>query len=149
MFYPRVIMTCYAGCSCLRKTLGGLMKFAAWSSLAVGLLMLMQWGFFLASGLVPEVQTEPVALAFHLVAETATAITLLAAGWMLIRRQEGVVLGLVANGMLIYTVIVSPGYFAQLGQWPLVGMFGALLVVAIINVIKLAGVFRSAGAPAS
>jgi hypothetical protein len=125
------------------------MEFAGWSSLAVGVLMLMQWGFFLATGSVPEVSTEPVALGFHLVAEAATAITLLSSGWMLVRRQGGVVLGLVANGMLIYTVIVSPGYFAQLGQWPLVGMFAALLVVAVANVIKLAGVLNSARTPAS
>ncbi len=125
------------------------MKFPAWSSLAVGVLMLAQWGFFLASSSVPEVRTAPIALAFHLAAEAATAITLLLAGWMLVRRRGGVVLGLVANGMLIYTVIVSPGYFAQLGQWPLVGMFAALLVVAIVNVIKLAGALHSTSGPAS
>ena len=39
---------------------------------------------------------------------------------------------LVALGMLLYTVIVSPGYFAQRGEWPLVAMFGVLLLSALV-----------------
>jgi hypothetical protein len=46
-------------------------------------------------------------------------------------------LGLLAAGMLAYTLIVSPGYFAQLGQWPLVGMFAVLLVLDGVNVSLL------------
>lgn len=125
------------------------MKFAAWSSLGVGVLMLAQWSFFLATGAVPEVRSEPIALAFHLAAEAATAGALLAAGWMLLRRRGGVALGLAANGMLIYTVIVSPGYFAQLGQWPLVGVFAVLLCVAVTNVVKLAKPLRGTSVDAS
>jgi hypothetical protein len=30
-------------------------------------------------------------------------------------------------GMVIYSEMVSPGYFAQLGQWPLVALFAVLL----------------------
>jgi hypothetical protein len=44
---------------------------------------------------------------------------------------------MVANGLLIYTVIVSPGYFAQSGQWPLVGMFALLLVLAVLSIRSL------------
>jgi phosphate/sulfate permease len=39
--------------------------------------------------------------------------------------------------MAIYSEINSPGYFAQRGQWALVGMFAALLVGAIWSVIML------------
>jgi len=113
-------------------------KFAAWSSLAIGVLMLAQWTFFLGAGQVPEIRTEPVALAFHLAAEAATAVALITAGILLLRgRAQGITWGLVANGMLIYTVIVSPGYFAQLGQWPLVGMFAVLLALAIVSIVQL------------
>ncbi len=115
------------------------MKFAAWCSLAIGVLMLAQWTFFLASGSVPEVRTAPIALTFHLVAEGATALALIAAGVGLLRRLPWArILGLVANGMLIYTVIVSPGYFAQNGQWPLVAMFAVLLVLACASIVQLA-----------
>jgi len=100
--------------------------------------MFGQWIFFLSAGQVPEVRTAPIALTFHLAAEAITALLLIISGSLLARgRSRFVGLGLVANGMLIYTVIVSPGYFAQLGQWPLVAMFAALLGVAIYSVWQL------------
>ncbi len=104
------------------------MKFTAWYLILVGVLMLAQWGFFLAVGAVPESKTEPVALAFHLVAEFATAVGLCVSGIFLLRRKPRAKnLALFAAGMLAYTTIVSPGYFAQLKQWPLVIMFAILL----------------------
>jgi len=115
------------------------MKFAGWYSIIVGLLMLVQWGFFLAAGQVPELRTEPLRIAFHLAGEFATALALLAAGVGIIRRLAwGRAAAFVALGMLIYTVIVSPGYFAQQGGWALVLMFAVLLVLALVSVWKLA-----------
>jgi len=38
----------------------------------------------------------------------------------------------------VYTVIVSPGYFAQQGQWPLVAMFAVLLILALVSLRLLA-----------
>jgi hypothetical protein len=114
-------------------------RFAAWCSLLIGALMLAQWTFFLGSGQVPEVRTAPVALVFHLTAEAATAITLIVAGIGLLRRAGWArVLALVANGMLIYAVVVSPGYFAQRGEWPLVAMFAVLLALSLASVVQLA-----------
>ncbi len=110
------------------------MKFPAWYSILVGVLMIGQWGFFLAVGAVPEVQTEPIALAFHLAAECATAICLVAGGLALLRQAVwSKKLALLAAGMLAYTTIVSPGYFAQQGQWPLVAMFVGLLVLDCVS----------------
>ena len=114
------------------------MNFSAWFSILVGVLMFGQWGFFLASGSVPEVQTEPIALAFHLAAEFITALLLIISGSALLRgRPQARDLSLAAAGMLAYTVIVSPGYFAQLGQWPLVAMFTVLLILNGVNIFLL------------
>jgi hypothetical protein len=44
---------------------------------------------------------------------------------------------LVGLGMVIYSEIVSPGYFAQLGQWALVAMFAILLCGATVAVMLL------------
>jgi len=44
---------------------------------------------------------------------------------------------LVGLGMVMYSEIVSPGYFAQLGQWPVVAMFAVLLFGATFSVMKL------------
>jgi hypothetical protein len=44
-----------------------------------------------------------------------------------------------ALGMLLYTVIVSPGYYAQLGNYPMVIMFS---ILTIATVAALAGAFK-------
>lgn len=85
-----------------------------------------------------SVETAPTALTFHLVAEAATAFALIVGGIAALRSAAwATTLPLVANGMLIYTVIVSPGYFAQRGQWPLVAMFAVLLVLALFSIRSL------------
>ena len=114
------------------------MKFSAWFSIIVGILMFSQWGFFLAVGSVPEMVSEPVRIAFHLAAEFITAACLIVSGIALLRGKpfaKG--LALFAAGLLAYTAIVSPGYFAQQGQWPLVGMFAAILALDVVSAIRL------------
>lgn len=120
------------------------MKFVAWYSLVVGIMMFVQWTFFLLTGQVPELQTEPYRIIFHLIGEFVTALALILAGlavlnrWRLARETT-----LVALGLLFYTVIVSPGYFAQQGQWAFVGMFAVLLALGIV---ALRATLRESGA---
>jgi len=110
------------------------MTFAAWYAIIVGLLMFGQWGFFLATKQVPELKTEPVRIAFHLAGEFLTAGALIAGGVGLLTGSVwGPQIYPVAVGMLIYTVVVSPGYFAQKRGWPLVGMFAVLLTLALVS----------------
>lgn len=68
-----------------------------------------------------------------------TAALLVAAGIGLLRRKpwsrSAFLLG---AGTLLYTATVSPGYFAQRGQWPFVVMFGVTLTLTVVAVIFLA-----------
>ncbi len=114
------------------------MKFAGWYALVVGVSMILQWVFFIIMGEVPELHTEPLRIAFHLAAEGVTAVLLVIAGIALLRgRRWASSIALVALGALVYTAIVSPGYFAQLGQWPLVAMFAVVLALAGASIILL------------
>lgn len=114
------------------------MRLAAWVALVVGALMTGQWGFFIVAGQVPEFATDPYGIAFHLIAEVATAVTLIVAGALLLRGRRGAArLALVAFGMLVYAAINASGYFAQLGQWPLVAMFAAVVASALAAVVRL------------
>ena len=114
------------------------MKFPAWYGIVVGIGMIAQWTFSIVSGGVPEFQTEPWRIAFHLAGEFSTALLLITGGVATLRScRWGRTLLLVALGMVIYSEIVSPGYFAQLGQWPMVGMFAVILVGAIRSVFIL------------
>ena len=113
-------------------------KFPAWYGIIVGFLMIAQWTFTILAGSVPEFQTEPWRISFHLAAEFSTALVLIIGGFAALRSAHwGKDLLLVGLGMVIYSEIVSPGYFAQLGQWPMVAMFALLLVGAVWSVVLL------------
>jgi hypothetical protein len=98
--------------------------------------MIGQWLFFLANDQVPELKTEPLRIRFHLAAESATAIALLVGGVAVLTDQAwSRWFYPLAMGMLLYTVIVSPGYFAEKGQWALVGVFAVVLVLALVSIV--------------
>ena len=110
------------------------MAFAAIYAIVVGCMMIGQWSRFLITGQVPELKTEPVRILFHLIAEFATACALIVGGVSLLTGSNwGRSLYLLAMGMLLYTLIVSPGYYAHKRVWPLVGMFAVVLIVALIS----------------
>jgi hypothetical protein len=114
------------------------MRFSAWYFISLGALMFGQWGFFLAAGAVPELKTEPVRIGFHLASELVTAVCLLVGGIALLRGKTWArSAALIAAGMLAYTSIVSPGYFAQQGQWPLVIMFALILILDGVSVAAI------------
>ena len=114
------------------------MIFPAWYGIVVGCLMIVQWIVSIVSGSVPEFQSEPWRIGFHLAAELVTAIMLIVGGIAVLRSAEwGRTILLIGLGMVIYSEIVSPGYFAQLGGWPMVGMFFVLLGGAIWSVLLL------------
>jgi peptidoglycan/LPS O-acetylase OafA/YrhL len=119
---------------------------AALYAIVVGILMIGQWAMFIATGQVPEFQTEPIRISFHLAGEFTTAGLLVAGGvGLLSARRWGFHVYLVSMGMLLYTIIVSPGYFAQLGQFAFVGMFAILVILTVVFValaIRREGEFR-------
>jgi hypothetical protein len=122
----------------IKTTEGANMKFSAWYGIIVGLVMIAQWAFFIATGNVPEFRTEPWRIALHLTAELTAALMLIVSGIATLKSTWwGKKAMLVGLGMVIYSEIISPGYFAQLGQWTLVGMFAVLLFGATVSVMKL------------
>ena len=112
------------------------MNFPALYAIVVGLLILGQWAFFLITRQVPELKTERVRVLFHIADEFLTAALLIASGVGLLAQQSwAVAIYPVAMGMLLYTIIVSSGYFAQKHVWPMVIMFAVLLVLTAISLI--------------
>jgi hypothetical protein len=114
------------------------MRFSAWYGIGVGALIILQWIFFLLTGSVPEFQTTPWAIGFHITAELLLAFALMISAIATLRLSPwGEKALLIALGMAIYSEINSPGYFAQLGQWALVAMFAVLLFGAVWSVMLL------------
>jgi hypothetical protein len=114
------------------------MNFTAIFSLAVGLLMIGQWSFSYLSKQIPELEHEPIRIKFHIVAEILTALALSVSGIaLLLGEQWAKHAYLVSLGMLIYTLIVSPGYFAQKGDWKWVGFFAVLMVAGLFSLVPV------------
>lgn len=114
------------------------MKFSSWYGIIVGTLIILQWIFFISTDAVPELQTIPWAIGFHITAEILLALALLVGGIATLRSKFwGEKILLVALGMAIYSEISSPGYFAQLRQWAIVAMFAVLLFGATVSVMLL------------
>jgi hypothetical protein len=108
-------------------------------SILIGLGMIGQWVMSYLTKQIPELQSEPIRIWFHIAGEMITAVLLIVGGISLLTPLAwGPVVYLVAMGMLVYTAIVSPGYFAQKGQWIWVWIFGGLILLALISVIIVA-----------
>ena len=117
------------------------MTFVSYYALIVGLLMVAEWILFFATGQIPELKTALASIVFHIAAEFATALALIAGGFGLLKKRAwGQRLLPVALGMLVYTVIASSGYFVQKQVWPPVIMFAVLLVLTLAS---LRAVFRA------
>jgi len=111
------------------------MNFPAIFAIVVGLGMIGQWIASFLSNKIPELKTEPIRIWFHIAAEMATALCLIGAGvGLFVKASWSIYLYLVASGMLFYTAIVSPGYFAQKGQWGWLVMFGIILVLGVFSI---------------
>jgi peptidoglycan/LPS O-acetylase OafA/YrhL len=105
---------------------------AAVYSVIVGISMVAMWTVSYITDGIPEIHTEPTRIGVHITAETATALTLIVGGLgLLAHRRRGFQVYLLSMGMLLYTLIQSPGYFAQRGEWAFAGMFAILIAIAL------------------
>ncbi|MBE9524904.1 MAG: hypothetical protein IMY76_07375 [Chloroflexi bacterium] len=93
-----------------------------------------QWAMTYITHQIPELKSEPIRIWFHIVAEMVTAISLITGGIGLLMQMDwGKNIFLISIGMLFYTSIVSPGYFAQKGQWIWLAMFAAVMLLGIVS----------------
>ena len=102
-------------------------------SIFIGFSMIGLWTMFWLTGEIPELSTEPIRIGMHLAAEFSTAVLLLIGGITLLKGYErSINIFQISMGMLIYTLIQSPGYYAQQGDLAFVGMFAVFLMIAFI-----------------
>ena len=114
------------------------MHFVGIFAIVLGVGMIGQWVVSFIFKQIPELETEPIRIWFHIAAEMITAVMLIIAGvGQLFQSDWSRDLFLVAAGMLFYTAIVSPGYFAQRGQWAWLGMFSTIIVLGLMAVIMV------------
>jgi len=101
-------------------------------SIILGISIIALWIVLLISNNVPEVQTEPISIIFHLCAELLMGLMLLISGISLIRKSKvGDILFLISSGMVIYSIINSSGYYGNSGEWSMVTVFILILLVTL------------------
>ena len=102
-------------------------------SITMGVAMLTMWTVLWAIGAIPEMMTKPWEIAMHLTAEFTTAGLLVTSGiglWLDTRWATRV--NVFASGMLVYTLIQSPGYYLQHRADILVAMFAVVFLVTVV-----------------
>jgi len=120
------------------------MVFPATLALFVGTGMIGQWILSYVKEQIPELQSEPIRIWFHIAGEMVTAVSLISSGFGLLAGSSWAPqLYLIAIGMLFYTSIVSPGYFAHKGQWIWVVIFGILILISIASIFLVVGSIHS------
>ena len=107
--------------------------------LLVGLSIVSLWTGLLIGGEVPELQSDPVGIATHLIAESMTALALVSAGLAMLKDWRwSASLRHLALGLLLYSTVSSLGYYlGRPGGEPFVALF--LLLISATLLILLAG----------
>jgi len=110
-----------------------LKKIAAIYSIIIGLAMIGMWLSLIITNQVPEINSEQIRISYHLIGEFLTAILLMIGGfWLFTNRGWGFHVFLISMGMLLYTVIVSAGYYGQKGDMIMVVMFTIFQVLTVL-----------------
>jgi hypothetical protein len=108
-------------------------KILAIYSVLVGAAMIAMWSVFYAFDAIPEVISKPWEIAMHLAAEFTTAGLLILSGFGLLARAPWANrINLFASGMLIYTLIQSPGYYIQRDAAAFVATFALCFVATLL-----------------
>ena len=115
------------------------LTFVGWFEIVIGVGVAGLWATLLATHQVPEVAEGRRDIWFHIGAEILTAALLIAAGIAVLTlgSQAAAVVAAIGLGALAYTTINSPGYYADLGQWLTVAMFGLLTAATIATSVIL------------
>jgi hypothetical protein len=94
------------------------------------------WALDIRSGALRRPDRQPIEIGLHLAAELVTAALLVVGGIVTLTGGRTVVLTL-ALGMLLYTVIQSPGYFLARREHAPVVMFAVLGVATVAAILAI------------
>jgi hypothetical protein len=97
------------------------------------------WAFMVGTRKVPEIREGKPAIWFHIGAEVLLAVLLIAGAIALLVEAGTAQLALAGMGLgaLLYTAINSPGYYVDLGQPVIVGMFAGLVALSGLGIVFL------------
>ena len=105
-------------------------------TILVGLLIMGMWSLLVFTNQVPYLDTPQMEIKLHILTEMLTAVMLILGGVSVIRGWSKLTnLHYVSQGMLIYAIINSSGYYIDRGESMMAVMFGVLLVGTIVSLL--------------
>jgi len=105
-------------------------------TILVGILMMGMWSTLILTNQVPYLDTPQMEIKLHILTEMLTAVILIIGGVSVLRNYEKLTnLHYVSQGMLIYSIINSSGYYIDLGELMMAVMFGVLLIGTVISLM--------------
>ena len=108
-------------------------------SITMGVLIIVFWSVVWANGSVPDMLTKPWEIAMHLSAEFTTAGLLLVSGFgLLFGARWALRVNVFASGMLVYSLIQTPGYYLQRNAM----IFVLMLAVSFLITVLLSPAFK-------
>lgn len=115
-----------------------LRKIIAVYSLVIGISIIGLWVMLMLTGEITEGKFE---ISFHITSEFIMAITLLIAGYGLLKGKIFArSVFLISNGMLIYSVLNAAGYYGESKDFIMMFMF---LLILLISILSLLIIYRS------
>lgn len=113
-----------------------IVKWAALYCILIGISMIGVWTMLYLNNEIPELATTPIAIGMHITAEIVTGVLLIVGGLgLILQKTWGFQMYMFSMGMLVYTLIQSPGYYAQKGEYAFVAMFAVCIILAVVIII--------------
>jgi len=108
-------------------------------SITMGALIVAFWSVLWARGAVPDLLSRPWEIAMHLTAEFTTAGLLLVSGFGLwFGARWALRVNVFASGMLVYSLIQTPGYYLQRNAM----IFVVMLAVSFLITVLISPAFK-------
>jgi peptidoglycan/LPS O-acetylase OafA/YrhL len=104
----------------------------------IGVGIIGLWVMLLSTNQVPELETALAEIVMHIIIEVLMGIMAIISGVKLIKQcnlyRE---VCLITNGLLIYSVVNSSGYYIQRSNFPMIVMFGLILIFSLVSTYYL------------
>jgi len=108
-------------------------------SITMGALIIVFWSVLWATGAIPDLLSKPWEIAMHLTAEFTTAGLLVVSGFGLwFGARWALRVNVFASGMLVYSLIQTPGYYLQRNAM----IFVLMLAVSFLLTVLLSPAFK-------
>lgn len=119
-------------CPLVRRELGVRTLVAAYS-ITMGIVVAVFWTVLWATGSIPDIMMKPWEMVMHLTAEFTMAALLFVSGLGLwFGAHWALRMNMFASGMLVYSLIQTPGYYLQRDAMIFVLMFAVAFLMALL-----------------